>query len=776
MAGELQIAHATAKTVYAQIRSATGTIWNTAGTPAFESYNTSNIGDYDIALTEQGTASGYYVGTFPTGITTPGAYTVTYFERAGGSPAETDIKLGVEVIQWSGTAVVPLYNAPVNVQQFGGTNGSFSGGRPAVNTTYLNGTAWTSTALGKIYGILASDTVTDASTMPTQQTFDAASLSATDSNYYRGKKILWTSGNNAGLTSTISASSWGGTYTSITLALALPSTVAAADAFILLPESSESNPVMWANNYTSPSLFTGITTLAQWLGLLAGKQTGNSTARTEIRATGAGSGSYDETTDSLQAVRDRGDAAWTTGGGLDAAGVRAAVGLGSANLDTQLADLPTVAEFEARTLVAANYFDPSADEVTVGTNNDKTGYSLSGTLTTLDAAWAKMRKWFQLLFRKDSAISTDYASEITEINENTGTGTGSFSSQTDSIEAIRDRGDAAWTSGSGGDWTSDEKTVIKAVLGIPASGTTPDAPTTGVLAIIRDRIGAFTGTGVNTVLGFFKALLRKDASNPSDVGGTFDPAADSTEAISEAAAAVKAKTDQFTFSTANRVDAQVFGMEANTLNASALATDAVNEINSASNPLILQTTTIATLASQVSFTLTAGSADDDAYNGCIAVVTDSSTATQKAKGVVLQYIGASKTVKLAFDPGVFTMATGDAISIVAANETPVVHAEMSVKSTAGSTAQLTAWMEVAGTRVPVTTIDAAATCGFVVREHGSGSNLFTKSGAASDVTNSMFEVEQASPAFTDDRQYELTATITLNSVAYSTTHSRVVIG
>jgi hypothetical protein len=75
---------------------------------------------------------------------------------------------------------------------------------------------------------------------------------------------------------------------------------------------------------------------------------------------------------------------------LDAAGVRTAVGLASANLDTQLADLPTVSEFEARTLAAAAYFDPAADvvanvttvgsvtgSVTVGTNNDKTGYSLT---------------------------------------------------------------------------------------------------------------------------------------------------------------------------------------------------------------------------------------------------------------------------------------------------------------------------------------------------------------------------------------------------------------
>jgi hypothetical protein len=43
------------------------------------------------------------------------------------------------------------------------------------------------------------------------------------------------------------------------------------------------------------------------------------------------------------------------GSGLDAAGVRAAVGLTSANLDAQLADIPTVAEMNARTIVAANY-------------------------------------------------------------------------------------------------------------------------------------------------------------------------------------------------------------------------------------------------------------------------------------------------------------------------------------------------------------------------------------------------------------------------------------
>lgn len=67
----------------------------------------------------------------------------------------------------------------------------------------------------------------------------------------------------------------------------------------------------------SATIFSGITSLKEWLGLLAGKQSGNATARTEIRSTGAGSGTYDEVTDSQEAIRDRGDAAWITGAGGD---------------------------------------------------------------------------------------------------------------------------------------------------------------------------------------------------------------------------------------------------------------------------------------------------------------------------------------------------------------------------------------------------------------------------------------------------------------------------
>jgi hypothetical protein len=75
---------------------------------------------------------------------------------------------------------------------------------------------------------------------------------------------------------------------------------------------------------------------------------------------------------------------------LDAAGVRTAVGLAAANLDTQLGDIPTVSEFEARTLVAADYFDPATDAVAnvtlVATCTNNTDMRGTNNASTHDAA------------------------------------------------------------------------------------------------------------------------------------------------------------------------------------------------------------------------------------------------------------------------------------------------------------------------------------------------------------------------------------------------------
>lgn len=79
-------------------------------------------------------------------------------------------------------------------------------------------------------------------------------------------------------------------------------------------------------------------------------------------------------------------------------------------------------------------------------------------------------------------------------------------------------------------------------------------------------------------------------------------------------------------------------------------------------PDALLNTTIATLASQVSFTLEEGPADNDALNGCRILIHDLASAVQIAQGVVSDYVGSTKTVTLKVDPAIFTMAAGDNVA------------------------------------------------------------------------------------------------------------------
>lgn len=69
---------------------------------------------------------------------------------------------------------------------------------------------------------------------------------------------------------------------------------------------------------------------------------------------------------------------------LDAT-IRSAVGLAAANLDTQLADLPTVAEFEARTLAAASYATAAALDAVDNFLDTEVAAILEDTGTTLPA-------------------------------------------------------------------------------------------------------------------------------------------------------------------------------------------------------------------------------------------------------------------------------------------------------------------------------------------------------------------------------------------------------
>ncbi len=79
-------------------------------------------------------------------------------------------------------------------------------------------------------------------------------------------------------------------------------------------------------------------------------------------------------------------------------------------------------------------------------------------------------------------------------------------------------------------------------------------------------------------------------------------------------------------------------------------------------PDAILNTTIATLASQTSFTLEEGPADNNALHGFSVIVHDLASDVQICHAVVSNYVGATRTVTLAADPGVFTMAAGDNVS------------------------------------------------------------------------------------------------------------------
>lgn len=108
MAGEIQCRpkpRLTGVTLYAQVWNSTGSVWNGS---AFETYATANIANYAITMTEKGTASGFWAGTFPS--TSAGTYGVVVYQRAGGSPAETDEQVADGNIDWNGSAVIGYTN------------------------------------------------------------------------------------------------------------------------------------------------------------------------------------------------------------------------------------------------------------------------------------------------------------------------------------------------------------------------------------------------------------------------------------------------------------------------------------------------------------------------------------------------------------------------------------------------------------------------------------------------------------------------------------------
>jgi hypothetical protein len=113
-----------------------------------------------------------------------------------------------------------------------------------------------------------------------------------------------------------------------------------------------------ADIQTLSSKFAGITLIRNWLAVIMGK-TSDAPTLAEVNVTTAAN-NYNNVTDSQEAIRDRGDAAWTGGGG--SGGDSAATiytyftdGVRANAFKADVSALATTSQLNARTLLAAEY-------------------------------------------------------------------------------------------------------------------------------------------------------------------------------------------------------------------------------------------------------------------------------------------------------------------------------------------------------------------------------------------------------------------------------------
>ena len=202
-------------------------------------------------------------------------------------------------------------NEPANVTQFGGTGGTFGGGIPSVNTTQFAGEANDVSRLGTFledYENEALDcsiagSVGSISGVNFPTNFSTLGIDA--SGHISRVTLVDTTTTNTDMRGT------DGAYTGTP-----PTASAIADQVWDEATSGHATAGTFgayvAAIFGLVAKFSGITSLASWLGLIAGK-TADTVTRAEINATTAGAG-YNETTDSQEAIRDRGDAAWAGSG------------------------------------------------------------------------------------------------------------------------------------------------------------------------------------------------------------------------------------------------------------------------------------------------------------------------------------------------------------------------------------------------------------------------------------------------------------------------------
>jgi hypothetical protein len=148
------------------------------------------------------------------------------------------------------------------------------------------------------------------------------------------------------------------------------------------------------------------------------------------------------------------------------------------------------------------------DGVTVTTNNDKGNYSLStagiqaiwDALTSALTTAGSIGKW--IIDNLNTTVSSRATqTSVDAVDDFVDTEVAAIKTVTDKLDTMVELDGVVYRyttnaleqaphGGGGGstDWTSSERTAIRAILGIPSSGTTPTDPTSGILDTIRDLV------------------------------------------------------------------------------------------------------------------------------------------------------------------------------------------------------------------------------------------------------------------------------------------------
>lgn len=317
-------------------------------------------------------------------------------------------------------------------------------------------------------------------------------------------------------------------------------------------------------------------------------------------------------------------------------------------LDLLLDAVPTVTEFNARTIPTADYFDPAADAVanvtlvaTTTTNSDLVTAAVmadavwdeiltGGTHNVTNSAGKRIREIFDAgLYEEEtaqagsndtitlaagaSALDDFYNMMVLTIIEGTGAG---------QMRTFKDYNGTTKVATACSDWIVNPDATSKYVISSNAC--------TGVFQM---------QTGVYDLINAECDLALADIHLDHLLAVDYDPA--SKPGIATALLNELVENDG--------------GVSRYTANALEQAP------SGGTNPNVLADTTL-TLTDQTHFTLTSGSNDDDAYNDQAIVVYDASDSDFPSVRKVSNYVGGTRTVTLDSAPD-FTMETGDGVKI-----------------------------------------------------------------------------------------------------------------